>query len=68
MYKFETRKDKIKVVRAVLEGLVLLALLVAVIRALGVSKSYRPYDASDPEVVSGEDHGFITVSYFGVDR
>lgn len=68
MYKIETRKDKIKLVRAILEGLVLLAVLIAVVRALVVSREYRPYDASDPAVVSGQDNGFLVVSYFGVDR
>ena len=68
MYKIETRKDKIKIVRAVLEGLVLLAILFVAIRALGVNTVYQPYDPSDPAVVSGQDHGFVVVSYFGVDR
>ena len=68
MYKIETRKDKIKIVRAVLEGIVLLAVLIAAVRALGINSRYQPYDASDPAVVSGKDRGFIVVSYFGVDR
>lgn len=63
MYKIETRKDKIKIVRTILEGLVLLAVLFAAIRALSISKSYEPYDPSNPAIVSGADNGFIVVSY-----
>lgn len=68
MYKIETRKDTIKLVRSILEAIVLIALLVLAIRALTVSKAYCPYDPIDPAVVSGQDEGFLVVSYFGVDR
>ncbi len=68
MYKIETGKDKLKVVRTVFEVLVLLVIAFAVVRALGVTHEYKPYDPSDTSVVSGEDDGFIVVSYFGVDR
>ena len=64
MYKIETRKDKIKIVRTILEGLVLLAVLFAAIRALSISKNYEPYDPSDPAIVSGADNGFIVVSFW----
>lgn len=68
MYRIETRKDKIKIVRAVLEGIVLILAVIAVIRALTVTTDYTAYDAEDTSVVSGKDHGFIVASYFGVDR
>ena len=68
MYKIETKKDKIKILRAVLEGLVLLLALFAILRALGTQHTYQHYDASDKSIVSGKDEGFLVVSYFGVDR
>lgn len=68
MYKIETRKDTIKLVRTILEAIVLIVLLFLAIRALTVSKVYSPYDPTDPAVVSGRDEGFLVVSYFGVDR
>lgn len=68
MYKIETKKDKIKILRAVLEGAVLLLALIAIIRALGTNNVYKHYDANDSSIVSGKDEGFIVVSYFGVDR
>ena len=68
MYTIETRKDKVKLFRSVCELLVLVAIAFAAWRALTVNSVYVPYDDSDPAVVSGEDKGFIVVSYFGVDR
>ena len=68
MYKIETKKDKIKLVRTILEAAVLLLVLFAAIRALSVTSQYHPYDPADPAVVSGQDAGFVVVSYFGVDR
>ena len=68
MYKIETRKDKIKVIRTLFEVLVLILIAFAVVRALCVTHEYKPYDADDPSIVSGSDDGFIVVSYFGVDR
>jgi len=68
MYKFETKKDVKKFIRSLLELLVLILILVMVIRALFVFRTYQPYDKKDPAVVSGEDHGFVAISYFGVDR
>lgn len=68
MYRFETSKDIKKAARAIAEGIILIALFAAAVRALTVSTHYQPYNKNDKAVVSGEDHGFITVSYFGVDR
>ena len=68
MYKFESKKDVVKAVRAVLEGIVLLLVLVAVVRSLWTHRSYQPYDPEDTATVSGTDRGFLAVSYFGVDR
>lgn len=66
MYIIKTKKDKIKILRAVLEGIVLLLLLFAIFRALSTHHVYQPYDASDKSIVSGEDEGFLVVS--DVDR
>ena len=68
MYKIETKKDKIKLVRTILEAAVLLLVLFAAIRALSVTSRYTPYDPEDKTIVSGQDAGFVVVSYFGVDR
>lgn len=68
MYKFETKKDVTKVIRSTLELLVLLLILAIIIRALFVFSEYVPYDYNDEAIVSGEDNGFIALSYFGVDR
>ena len=64
----ETKKDKVKLIRSALELLSILILLALVIRALFLFKDYEPYDESDTAVVSGEDHGFLALSYLGVDR
>ena len=68
MYKIETRKDKIKIIRTVIEGAALLTVAFAAIHTLSTNRVYIPYDPKDKTVVSGEDHGFLAVSYFGVDR
>ena len=68
MYRIETRKDKIKIIRAVLEGIVLILAVVAIVKALTTNTVYTAYDPEDTTVVSGKDAGFIAVSYFGVDR
>ena len=68
MYRIETRKDKIKIIRAVLEGIVLILAVVAIVKALTTDTVYTAYDPEDTTVVSGKDAGFIAVSYFGVDR
>ena len=68
MYKIETQKDVIKLIRAILEAIVLLLVLFAAVRALSVTTHYQPYDPADTSVVSGQDAGFVVVSYFGVDR
>ncbi len=68
MYKFESKKDVVKVVRSTIELLVLLLILVVIIRALFVFNIYVPYDHNDETIVTGEDNGFVALSYFGVDR
>ncbi len=70
-----TRKDRIKAVRAVLEAICLLALLLLIVRALFSFKRYEPYDKSavtgntaDASGDGGSTGGFVALSYFGVDR
>ena len=68
MFKFETKKDVWKFIRAILEAALLIVVLFFATRTLTTSKEYTPYDPADPNVVSGADQGFLAVSYFGVDR
>ncbi len=68
MYKIETKKDVVKLVRSGIEFVVILALVILIISQLFTFVKYIPFDPSQETVVSGEDHGFIAVSYFGVDR
>ncbi|MCR5178080.1 MAG: glycoside hydrolase [Lachnospiraceae bacterium] len=68
MYRFETKKDVIKAVRSTLELAVIAFLVFLAVRALVTFSHYIPYDPLDGAKVSGEDHGFIALSYTGVDR
>ena len=58
MYKIETRKDKIKIIRTILESAVLLTLVFAIVRTLNVNSVYIPYDPQDKSVVSGKNAAF----------
>lgn len=63
------RKNIKKVVRSIAEGVILIALLALVIRALFTFDTYEPYEEMEVEMASDEvDTGFIALSYFGVDR
>lgn len=64
----ETKKDVIKITRSIIELLVVLFLVFLMVRALFLFSEYKPYDKTDKSIVSGEDHGFIVLSYLGVDR
>lgn len=64
----ETKKDVIKLVRSIIEFIVILFLVFLIVRALFVFSEYKPYDKTDKSIVSGDDHGFIVLSYVGVDR
>lgn len=61
-----TRKDNIKAVRAVLEGIALILLLVVIIRALFTFTKYEPFDTAS--VSADTTSGIVALSYFGVDR
>lgn len=60
------RKDRIKFIKATVQGIILLILLVTIIKALFTFTEYTPYDEST--VNQNKDNGFIAISYFGVDR
>lgn len=60
------RKDRIKVVRSILEGIILVALLIVTLKSVFTFSEYSPY--KEDIINNGEDKGFIAISYFGVDR
>lgn len=60
------RKDRIKVVRSILEGIILVALLIVTLKSVFTFSEYSPY--KEDIINIGEDKGFIAISYFGVDR
>lgn len=57
-------KDRRKAVRFFNELLIFLIAICAIILALTTGQTYESYN---PSLVSGQDNGFITVSYFGTD-
>lgn len=66
--RIETKKDVYKLIRSVCEALVVLAVVFLILKAFLVREKYEPYDANDQSIVSGEDKGFLCISYFGIDR
>lgn len=60
------KKDRIKIIRGTLQGIILLVLLIVILKAVFTFSQYKPYNYND--LTSNEDNGFIAVSYFGVDR
>ena len=64
---FTRRKDRFKCIRTVIQFLILALAIVALINLFFHLKTYHPYDDSAVSN-SGEDTGFIAISYFGVDR
>jgi hypothetical protein len=59
-----SKKDRKKVVRSVIQILILLSLIYLTVVALFWSKTYKPYQENDTPSGGG---GFIALSYFGVD-
>lgn len=59
------KKERKKLVRGIIQGLVLIVLLIVIIKELFTFSKYNPYNLS---LVDKVDNGFIVVSYFGVDR
>lgn len=63
------RKNVKKVIRSIVEAIILITLLVLMIRAIYTFDRYEPYDETQVEMATDEeDTGFIALSYFGVDR
>ncbi|WP_294395355.1 glycoside hydrolase [uncultured Clostridium sp.] len=60
------RKDKVKILRSIGEGIILISLLIIILKSLLSFSVYEPYEAE--EFSNTGDTGFIAVSYFGVDR
>ncbi|MGC7873052.1 glycoside hydrolase [Desulfosporosinus sp. SYSU MS00001] len=58
------KKDRMKIIRSIIEGCLLLAIVAVIIRALP-NKDYVP--VNDQNIIQS-DKGFIALSYFGVDR
>lgn len=64
----ESKKDIVKITRSVLEALFLVLLIFGIIKALFFFTQFRPYDEFDTSVTGSRDHGFLALSYLGVDR
>lgn len=61
-------KNRLKIFRSIAEGLVLAGLLLLLIRAFFDFDQYEPYDRNADSIVTGEDNGFLGISYLAVDR
>lgn len=62
------KKDRKKRIRTVIQIIILNYILVIAIRALFVFSRYQPYNDKDQSIVTGENKGFIALSYLAVDR
>ncbi|MDW8800483.1 glycoside hydrolase [Clostridium sp. A1-XYC3] len=60
------RKDRIKLVRSILQGIILIVVLALIVKAVLTFSEYQPYNTNT--VSKDRNSGFIAVSYFGVDR
>ncbi|WP_097028450.1 glycoside hydrolase [Clostridium peptidivorans] len=60
------KKDRVKKIRSIFQGIILFAILVFIIKALCTFSVYKPYTLDT--ISKNEKSGFIAVSYFGVDR
>ncbi|MCR5650893.1 MAG: polysaccharide deacetylase family protein [Lachnospiraceae bacterium] len=64
----ESNKDIMKITRSVLEFVSLILLGFIIIKALFFFTQFTPYDEFDSSVTGDGDHGFLALSYLGVDR
>ena len=62
-YNFSSKKDIKKLFKSIFQGLVLVIVAYVIITALTTFQEYKPYKTE-----TFGDQGFITISYFGVDR
>jgi hypothetical protein len=64
--KFTAQKDKKKIIRVIIQIMILIAVIASCITALFTLKTYQPYTQRNTKF-SG-DKGFIALAYFGVER
>lgn len=57
-------KDRRKALRSINQAIILLVLVCILLLALTTT---RPYEAYDSALITGQDNGFIAISYFGTD-
>lgn len=69
-YEFSPKKkNRIKIIRSIVELSILVFLAVVLVKELTTFVEYKPYDESEVTYATEEkDTGFISLSYFGVDR
>lgn len=67
MRKPLSKRDKPKIVKVIVQSIILLLLLYKIISSLFSFTSYKPFD-SDIADDNSLETGFIALSYFGVDR
>lgn len=60
------KKDRVKIIRSIFQGIILFGILVFIIKALCTFSVYKPYTLDT--ISKNEKSGFIAISYFGVDR
>lgn len=65
LFSFKSVKDIIKLIRSIIELIILGVILFIIIRAW---VSFSVYEAYQESTVSDIDYGFVVVSYFGVER
>jgi len=63
---FTARKDRKKIIRVVIQIMIILAVIAICVAALVTLKAYEPYTQRNTRI-SG-DKGFVSLSYFGVGR
>lgn len=63
-----TNKERKKVIKTIIEAVILLMIFIFVARALFVFKEYTPYEKDEKSIVTGEDKGFVAISYLAVAR
>lgn len=62
---YTAKKNRWKIYRAIFEILLIAVILVGVVQLFFTLRTYESFAESSR---SSEDHGFIALSYFGVDR
>ena len=63
---FTQKRDKVKIIRTVLEVIIILLLVYVAVTNLFVFEKYKPYDRNTTTM--SDNGGFVALSYFGVDR